>query len=309
VAVSLIGALAIGASTSWHVAMGASALRPPAALDPHLYPGAEALAAGARVPHARMRPTVLEASTDAPQSTVDGCIADFSTTTLIACDYGDREATRTIAVVGSSHAEHWLPALQILARQHEFRIRVMLKMGCPLTVSDSVSYKGEANPDCRNWSRQVIDRLGQERPDWVFTTGTRPRAGAGDETPQDYLDVWSQLSARGLKVLAMRDTPWLRRDGVRYRATDCLASGGTSTGCGLPRAFALDPVDPETAPAVRFPTVFPIDLTDAVCTAEVCPVSAGNILIYHDEHHLTASYSRSLAPALSRALQPILGWW
>ena len=48
----------------------------------------------------------------------------------------------------------------------------------PLTVSDDVSYKGEAIPDCRDWSRQVIDRLGQERPDWVFTTGTRPRAGA-----------------------------------------------------------------------------------------------------------------------------------
>ncbi|MBU3062143.1 acyltransferase [Nocardia sp. NEAU-G5] len=309
VAVSVLGAIAIGLSTSWHVAMGASAPRPPAALDPHLYPGAEALASGATVPHVRMRPTVLEAPSDAPQSTADGCISDFSTTTLITCDYGDVDAKRTIAVVGSSHAEHWLPALQILAREHGFRIRVMLKMGCPLTVSDDVSYKGEAIPDCRNWSRQVIDRLGRERPEWVFTTGTRPRAGAGDETPQDYLDVWSQLTGRGLNVLAMRDTPWLRHNGVRYRATDCLASGGTSRSCGLPRDFALDPVNPEAAPAARFPTVFPIDLTNAVCAADVCPVSAGNILIYHDEHHLTAAYSRSLAPALSRALQPILGWW
>ncbi|MGF6888313.1 peptidoglycan/LPS O-acetylase OafA/YrhL [Nocardia sp. GAS34] len=309
VAVSVIGAVAIGLSTSWHVAMGASPPRPPATLDPHLYPGAEALASGATVPHVRMRPTVLEAPADAPQSTADGCISDFSTTTLTICDYGDVAAKRTIAVVGSSHAEHWLPALQILAREHGFRIRVMLKMGCPLTVSDDVSYKGEAIPDCRDWSRQVIDRLGQERPDWVFTTGTRPRAGAGDETPQDYLNVWSQLTDRGLNVLAMRDTPWLRHNGVRYRATDCLASGGTSRSCGLPRDFALDPVNPEAALAARFPTVFPIDLTDAVCAADVCPVSAGNILIYHDEHHLTAAYSRSLAPALSRALRPILGWW
>ncbi|SLJ83130.1 acyltransferase 3 [Mycobacteroides abscessus subsp. abscessus] len=35
----------------------------------------------------------------------------------------------------------------------------------------------------------------------------------------------------------------------------------------------------------------------------------GNILIYHDEHHLTASYSRSMAPELGRRLGPILGWW
>ncbi len=307
--VAALGVLAIAASGGWRVAMGANPPLASAALNAVEYPGGEALASGVRVPHARMRPTVLEAPDDTPQSTADGCISDFNTTTLITCDYGDTGATRTIAVVGSSHAEHWLPALDILAHRHRFRLRVMLKMGCPLTVSDNVSYKGRAIPDCRDWSRRVIELLGRQRPDWVFTTGTRPRDGIGDETPQDYLDVWSQLAERGLNVLAMRDTPWLRRDGVRYRATDCLARGGTSAGCGLPRDYALDPVDPEIAPASRFPNVVPIDLTDAVCAPDVCPVSAGNILIYHDEHHLTATYSRSLAPALERTLRPILGWW
>jgi hypothetical protein len=182
-------------------------------------------------------------------------------------------------------------------------------MGCPLTVSDDVSYKGEAIPDCRDWSREVIDRLGEQRPDWVFTTGTRPLDGPGDETPQDYLDVWSQLADRGLNVVAIRDTPWLRHDGVRYRAADCLADGGDSAGCGLPRDYALNPVNPEAEPAARFPNVFPLDMSDAVCAADLCPVVAGNILIYHDEHHLTANYSRSLAPALGRAMQPILNWW
>lgn len=307
--VAIIGVLGIGASASWHLAMGANGPKPPAWLDPARYPGAEALAAGAPVPQARMRPTVLEAPADLPYPTTDGCIADWSTTDLITCDYGDRNAQRTLAVVGSSHAEHWIPALQILGQQHGFRVRVMLKMGCPLTVSDDISYKGETIPDCRDWSRQVIDRLGQERPDWVFTTGTRPLDGPGDETPQDYLDVWSQLADRGLNVVAIRDTPWLRHDGIRYRASDCLAEGGDSTSCGLPRDYALNPVNPEAEPASRFPNVFPLDMTDAVCAADTCPVSAGNILIYHDEHHLTANYSRSLAPALGRAMRPILQWW
>ncbi|MQY17177.1 acyltransferase family protein [Nocardia macrotermitis] len=307
--VAVIGLVGIGASATWHIAMGANGPQPPTSLDPVDYPGAEALAAGAPVPHARMRPTILEAPADLPYPTTDGCIADWSTTDLVTCDYGDRTAERTLAVVGSSHAEHWIPALQILGQQHGFRVRVMLKMGCPLTVSDDISYKGETIPDCHDWSRKVIDRLGEERPDWVFTTGTRPLDGPGDETPQDYLDVWSQLADRGLNVVAIRDTPWLRHDGVRYRASDCLADGGDSTSCGLPRDYALNPVNPEAEPASRFPNVFPLDMTDAVCAADVCPVSAGNILIYHDEHHLTANYSRSLAPALGRAMRPILHWW
>jgi hypothetical protein len=283
--------------------------QPAVGLDPNAYPGAEALVSGAAVPQAPMRPTVFDAPAEVPPPTVDGCISDWDTREVITCTYGDPNAERTLAVVGSSHAEHWIPALQVLAGQHPFRIQVYLKMGCPLTLSDDVTYKGQPIPDCRDWSREVIDRLARDRPDWVFTTGTRPSDGAGDETPQDYLDVWTALADRGLNVVAIRDTPWLRRNSVRYKAADCLAQHGDRISCGMRRADALSPVNPAAAPASRFPTVYPVDLTDAICEPDVCPVTEGNILIYHDEHHLTTSYSRSLAPELGRRLQPILGWW
>ncbi|MCX4097583.1 acyltransferase family protein [Nocardia sp. alder85J] len=313
VAGALVGALAvavIGVAGAWQITVGwISPPHPPTGLDPMAYPGAEALVSRVQVAPAPMRPTVLEAPAEVPPPTVDGCIADWNTRDLITCVYGDKDADRTLALVGSSHAEHWLPALQILAAQHRFRIVTYLKMGCPLTLSDDVSYKGEPNPDCRDWSREAIDRLGTDRPDWVFTTGTRPRGDTGDETPQDYLDVWSALADRGLDVVAVRDTPWLRRNGVRYKAVDCLARGGGGDDCGIRRADALDPVNPALEPASRFPTVFPIDLTNAVCTPEVCPAIAGNVLVYHDEHHLTATYARTLAPELDRQLKPILGWW
>ncbi|WP_281180901.1 SGNH hydrolase domain-containing protein, partial [Nocardia lijiangensis] len=263
----------------------------------------------AAVPRATMRPTVFEAPADGAYPSRDKCIADWDTREVITCTYGDAGAERTIAVVGSSHAEHWVPALDVLAREHGFRLTVYLKMGCPLTVAAEPMYKGEPIPDCRDWSAEVIDRLGVDRPQWVFTTGTRPRDGTGDETPTDYLEVWSRLAEHGLNVLAVRDTPWLRRDGVRYRAIDCLAQSGDGVSCGMRRVDALDEVNPAAEPAASFPNVFPLDLTDAVCTPEVCPVIEGNILVYHDEHHLTASYSRSLAPELGRRLAPILGWW
>ncbi|MBF6301846.1 acyltransferase [Nocardia amamiensis] len=280
-----------------------------AVLDATRYPGAEALVNGASTPPVPMRPTVYEAPADLAYPARDGCIADWDTRDVITCTYGDMGAHRTMAVVGSSHAEHWVPALDVLAREHGFRVEVYLKMGCPLTVAAEPRYKGEAIPDCRDWSAEVIDRLALDRPEWVFTTATRPRDGLGDETPADYLDVWSQLAERGLNVLAIRDTPWLRRDGVRYRAIDCLAQQGDRISCGMPRTAALDEVNPALEFAASLPNVFPLDLSDAVCEREVCAVAEGNILIYHDEHHLTASYSRSLAPELGRRLSPILGWW
>ncbi|WP_036569893.1 acyltransferase family protein [Nocardia sp. BMG51109] len=308
--VSVAGSAVAVLATVWMVVVGSNPPEPVGALDHATYPGADTLAAGAGAPKAPMRPSIVDAPADRAYPARDGCIADFDTRDVVTCTYGDAHAQRTLAVVGSSHAEHWIPALQELGERHGFRIVVYLKMGCPLTVAEETMYKGERIPDCRDWSREVIDRLGAEQPDWVFTTGTRPRdAGTGDETPPDYADVWTQLADRGLNVVAIRDTPWLRHDGIRYRAIDCLARGGDGHSCGMPRAEALDPVNPAATAAAAYPNVFPLDLTDAVCDPETCPVVAGNVLLYFDEHHLTATYSRSLAPALERQLQPILSWW
>ena len=309
VALSLTAAVVASAAVTWSAVVQTHPPRAVGVLDPVRYPGAESLVGGASVPQARMRPTLYEASAELPSPTVDGCIADWDHRDVVTCTYGVADAPRTLAVVGNSHAEHWMPALQQLAEQHRFRILVHLKMGCPLTLDPNPMYKGESNPDCRDWSRDVIDLLGREKPDWVFTTGTRPVDAGGDETPQDYLDVWKALSDEGIKVIAVRDTPWLRRNGVRYRAVDCLARHGDRISCGIRRNDALAPVDPALDPAAAFPNVFPIDLTDAVCEPDVCPVEVGNILVYHDEHHFTASYARSLAPELGRRLQSLTGWW
>ncbi|WP_280347029.1 acyltransferase family protein [Nocardia neocaledoniensis] len=309
VVVGVLLAATTATTVGWQSALRVSPAAAAEAQNPERYPGAEALASGAPTSAEPLRPTVFEAAADVPPPTRDGCIADWDTREVVTCVYGDPDADRTLALVGSSHAEHWLPALQVLADEHAFRVQVYLKMGCPLTMAADALYKGEPNPDCRDWSAEVIDRLGVDRPDWVFTTGTRPREEGGDETPDDYLAVWSALSDRGLNVVAIRDTPWLRRGTVRYKATDCLAAGGDRVSCGMRREDAFAPVNPALAPSSAFPSVFPIDLSDAVCEPTLCSVAEGNILIYHDEHHLTASYSRSLSGPLGRALQPILGWW
>ena len=45
-----------------------------------------------------------------------------------------------------------------------------------------------------------------------------------------------------------------------------------------------------------------IDLSDAACPVDPCPLVVGNVLVYRDNHHLTATFSASLAGALERAL-------
>jgi len=310
--VAVLGVAVVGSASGWHayLARNPETTARVGELDPWLYPGAASLTDGAFAPRTDMRPTLLEAPGDLPQPTLDGCISDLSTRDVVTCVYGDVTADRTIAVVGSSHAEHWMPALDRIGQQRGIRVETYLKMGCPLTVADVPLLAGEPYPDCGDWSRDVLDRLRDHRPDWVFSTSSRPNEeGAGDVTPTDYVGLWERLADFGLPFLGIRDTPWLHHDGVPYSAVDCLADGGDADSCGLPRDDVLAPDNPTVEAARDLPSVHPLDLTDAVCDVAICRAVQGNILVYHDSHHLSATYVRSLAPELDRQVGMATRWW
>lgn len=277
-------------------------------LDIPTHPGALALTDDTPVPRASMVPSIFDAPLDLPATTLDGCIADFQQNNIVSCTYGDQHATRTIALAGGSHSEHWITALDQLGRSHGFRVDTYLKMGCPLTAGDGAS--AESYPDCAPWSSAVLEELATGAPDFVFTTATRPSSqGPGDVTPETYVDVWRELERSGIDVLAIRDTPWLHHDGVAYRAIDCLATATSAGHCSLPRSDMLSDVNPAQVAIAELSNMRLLDLSDGVCGPELCRVVEGNVLLYHDSHHLTASYVRTLAPELGRQLGRATGWW
>ncbi|MFD4368392.1 acyltransferase family protein [Rhodococcus sp. NPDC058521] len=310
--ICILGVAIVGATGSWkwYLAQNPETTARVGDLDPWLYPGAATLTDGTFAPHADMRPTVLEAEHDVPQPTTDLCITDLMSTDVVECTYGDPDAATTISVVGSSHAEHWIPALDLIGKERGIRVQTLLKMGCPVTVNPVPMLHDVEYPGCGQWSSEILDRLSIERPDWVFTTASRPNEeGPGDITPDDYLGVWERLGGMGIPLLGMRDTPWLHEDGSPYGAPDCLADGGDAESCGLPRDYVLDPVNPVLAAAENFPLVHPLDMSDAVCDAAICRVVEGNVLVYHDSHHLSATYTRTLAPELDRQIGAATGLW
>jgi hypothetical protein len=49
-----------------------------------------------------------------------------------------------------------------------------------------------------------------------------------------------------------------------------------------------------------------VDLTDWLCNARRCPTVIGSTLVYTDEHHLSATFSKELGPAVYDALSPLI---
>ena len=62
----------------------------------------------------------------------------------------------------------------------------------------------------------------------------------------------------------------------------------------------------EAAKAMDSPDVRVADLTDRFCSDTRCPTVVGGVIVFFDDHHLTRTYSRSLAPFLEVHLSETL---
>jgi peptidoglycan/LPS O-acetylase OafA/YrhL len=312
--VGLLGVTLTATAFGWreHVTVQRANGKELSSLSTRDYPGALALLNNAKVPKLPMRPTVLEAKNDLPETTTDGCISDFDNSDVINCTFGDTSATRTIALAGGSHAEHWITALDLLGQKHHFKVVTYMKMGCPLTTEQTPLVMGDNRPypGCREWNDRVMPQLISDHPDFVFTTSTRPwNIKPGDVMPATYIGIWQTLSDNNIPILAMRDTPWMVRNGEPYFPSDCLANGGDANSCGIKRSAVLSEHNQTLDFVAQFPLLKPLDMSDAVCRKDTCRAVEGNVLLYRDAHHISTTYMRTMTSELGRQIGAATGWW
>lgn len=264
--------------------------------DPR-YPGARALDPdfAAPIPNVRPYPGPLAVRNDLAAVYADGCQQVYEQDSVLSCVYGDATARHTIALVGGSHSTHWLPALEPIARAHGWRIVTYLKDLCRFGLAPGRAY-GKPYPSCDRWKSAVAQRLLADPPDVVFTTATY--AGDGPETvPAGFVEAWRRLGEAGVAVIAVRDTPFMG-----FQVAECVELHGvTAVECTRPRAAVLATRNP--AERISLPSnVHVLDLSRYFCDAATCGPIVGNVMIYRDRTHITATYMRSLAPALQRAM-------
>ena len=49
-----------------------------------------------------------------------------------------------------------------------------------------------------------------------------------------------------------------------------------------------------------------VDMNDAICSTTLCAVTRNGIVVFTDDNHLTASFSRSVAPLLGTRVEQAL---
>ncbi len=285
-------------------------------------PGAAALGSSPRASRAGMpvdqvdsiTPDPLTAFRDAPLSHSGGCLVNDVSATPKACVYGKPDAKTRIALVGDSHADHWVPAVQKVAETHGWRLVTYTKAGCPfLTAEIALALSNRPYSTCTEWNRAVrAALLGEDRPDLLIVTHSEyPVMRDGKRVTdrrsvmaQELRKTWSGMVAEGVPVVVLRDTPLHLKN-----IAECVSENLKHlTKCATPRADALGrgggPAEEEAAAGLT--GVRLIDLNDWICPADRCAPVIGGVLVWRDAHHLTATYAATLAPMLNTALKPVM---
>ncbi|WP_087974062.1 acyltransferase family protein [Oceanobacillus rekensis] len=239
-------------------------------------------------------PTPMQARNDQPALYSEGCHQEVGETEVIECIYGDtKNPDYIVALVGGSHSAHWLPALQGFAEKENVEVRSYTKSGCRFSAEE---FEAE---DCTEWNRKLMEVIVDVQPDLVFTTAD---VTAQQEVPEGYVENWEILKQHSIPVFAVRDNPRLKFD-----VPSCVEEHGSdSLECAVEREEILPKEDPWSKLENPPDNVYYVDFTDRFCENQYCKSVVGNVLIYTDSHHITATYSSTLTPFVREALMPVL---
>ena len=230
------------------------------------------------------------------------------------CVLGDAAASTVVALLGDSHAEHWLGGLDRAGRERGWRIDAMVKGGCP--VADVTELGSERFTryyrECARYREAMLRRIIATRPAAVLLSSwdhyIPPDGTAADWQVSPSMwerglrRTYERLAAAGIHTIVLRDVP---RTGFDVPA--CLSRRAArlpfAIACTYDRATSLSRIAIAAQDrAARGLPVMLVDMNDQICDTPSCAVVRNGAIVFTDDNHLTATFSRSIAPVLGRRI-------
>ena len=231
---------------------------------------------------------------------------DSTTEVIERCDFGELDNPQhTVAVIGNSHAGHLIAGLEEWGEANGWKITLMRKTGC--TGLSTAQATIDSDAECAVWSQTVLDTvMGDPAIDAVVVATNNDSAKylvdsetGVDAVRENIAENLSALVANGKAVLAVGDVP-----GTPQAAPECVDLHHLQYDpCATPREEGEESGNIVAEAARLVPGVGELSLLPYLCDAQLCHVMIGGVVAYIDEHHLSASFSRSLGPYLGPAVQ------
>jgi peptidoglycan/LPS O-acetylase OafA/YrhL len=227
------------------------------------------------------------------------------------CFVGAVSSSTTVALLGDSHAEHWLGALDRAGKERQWKIDVMVKGGCPVSDAPEMTHPRRMRHyrECARFREAMLQRLEREKPavvilsSWDHYIAMDGRSSSWQVTPEQWeaglRRTYARLTRAGIRVIVMRDVPR-----THFDVPQCLSRRAAglpfARSCSYERATSISQlgIDAQNRAARGLPVAF-IDMNDALCSTSLCsPIRNGSV-VFTDDNHITSTFSRSVGVVLA----------
>jgi hypothetical protein len=234
-----------------------------------------------------------------------GCLVAGPAARSGKCYYGRTKSPNKVVVFGDSHALQWTPALIRIANQRNWRLIALLHANCTAAQVSVDRY-------CNRWRRNAFARIRKEKPGLIIVaSNTGPnmtvvsggrrvgRAAAERVLERGMASTFRGLLKTSAKVTLMRDMAMSKN----FLPSVCVSENRGNPGACTFKARRPLSMSYDFKAARRVGGIEVIDPLAKVCPRHTCRAVHGKYLKFRDRFHITATYSRLLAPWLGSRLQ------
>jgi hypothetical protein len=239
------------------------------------------------------------------------------------CVGGDPEGTRTVMLMGDSHAGQWRRVLDDVAAARGVKLLIRQHNGCaPFRVVLDDPRRGAENAEqavtCRLMQEGNTRILADLRPDAVIVgnysgVGQFVTEGGGYPTPDRQAELWGAAvtdlitEAQDLDIAVgwILDAPKLPRN-----ASTCIVTEASIEACVPSREVGMrtsgDVLAAERSALDATGVDAVLDLPASICDDQVCHLEIDGRLVYVDEHHVTDEFAGAQRAQVDALVQQLL---
>ena len=228
-----------------------------------------------------------------------GCEAGATGWSSRICPLGDLSSTRTLAVIGDSHAKMWLPAILRMAERDHWRVLPIVKNGCAPKwwVGGGSGFR-----HCDLWYQWVAGRVRVLRPT-VSLLAARWSVSSPPAAVRGVMTAVTAFSKVSGHVVVMSDPVFSTGPDFKPMGpVECLlARGATMKTCRPSMLSNTDTVDREVGQAVTQAGAGFMGVGGLFCAHPdpagpiVCPMVVNRTITLRDFSHFSKTYVLELS--------------
>lgn len=223
-----------------------------------------------------------------------------------ACEFGDSAGTKTVMLVGDSHAANWFPALNTASKISGFKMLSRTKSSCGLLDLQLSVGDGTANQSCLEWRDSIFSEIQQRQPDLLIVAQIAPlnqdlylnsqnRQNQNQQYRASVVQELGRLIGVTDQVLFVDDIPRLT-----FEPSKCLKTFAPDSCLSNRQEFEVPPTHLYKESVSNLKSV---NFNDLICSVQKCSATNPSGIVFRDSHHLTEAFSRSLAPVWAHILR------